>query len=242
MESIRSTKLIELSDGILIEVEVPATDSRRISSGAADRVQKAIGVIKPLLTKVAGSVYEAIEEIRTTTPVEKAEVEINLGFTVEGDTYIEKLQSNSSLKVKLILKPLEDATLTNVNLKGTKLDDMNLDKATLAEQSKKSLEQSLNVLYLYLRMARHIPVVPVWMSHMARVIYQDPHTVYTDTVSPPLEITCGTAEELPDRAIFVDAQNLPQHYYYQPPAPQVSVPENPPPTDPPTDPPSADPA
>jgi Trypsin-co-occurring domain 1 len=105
MESIRSTKLIELSDEILIEVEVPVTEAKQIASTSADRVGKAIGLIKPLLTKVAHPVYEAIEEIQTTMHVENAEVEINLGFTAEGNVYITKLQSNSSLKVKLTLKP-----------------------------------------------------------------------------------------------------------------------------------------
>jgi Trypsin-co-occurring domain 1 len=105
MDSIRATKLIELSDGILVEVEVPATEARQIASTSADRVSKAIGVIKPLLTKLAHPVSEAVEEIQTTMPVENAEVEINLGFTLEGNVYITKLQSNSSLKVKLTLKP-----------------------------------------------------------------------------------------------------------------------------------------
>jgi ribosome maturation protein Sdo1 len=95
MESIRTTKLIELSDGILFEVEVPVTEAKQISSGSADRVEKAIGVIKPLLTKVAQPVYEAVEEIKTKTtmPVESAEVEISLGFTVEGNVYVTKLNS-----------------------------------------------------------------------------------------------------------------------------------------------------
>lgn len=105
MESSRATKLIELSDGILVEVEVPVTDAKQISSGAADRVQKTIGLIKPLLTKVAHPVYEAVQEIQATMPVDNAEVEISLGFTAEGNVYVTKLQSNSSLKVKLTLKP-----------------------------------------------------------------------------------------------------------------------------------------
>ncbi len=105
MEYVRSTKLIELSDGILVEVEVPVAEAKQISSSSADLVQKAVGLIKPLLTKVAYPVYEAIEEIQATMPVENAEIEISLGFTAEGNVYITKLQSNSSLRVKLTLKP-----------------------------------------------------------------------------------------------------------------------------------------
>lgn len=108
MESIQSTKLIELSDGILVEVSVPQTEAKQISSGSADRVQKTISLIKPLLTKLAHPVYEAIEEIQTTMAVENAAIEISLGFTAEGNIYITKLQSNSSLKVNLTLKPKLD--------------------------------------------------------------------------------------------------------------------------------------
>lgn len=105
MEPVRATKLIELSDGIFVEVEVPIPEAQPIAASSAQLVDKAIGVIKPLLTKVASPVYEAVEEIQETIPVENAEVEINLGFTLEGNVYITKLQSNSSLKVKLTLKP-----------------------------------------------------------------------------------------------------------------------------------------
>ncbi|NJR66674.1 MAG: hypothetical protein HC772_17350 [Leptolyngbyaceae cyanobacterium CRU_2_3] len=81
----RPTKLIELSDEILIEVEAPTGQARPMSTASADRVQQAIGVIKPLLTRIAQPVHEAVMDIQTTMPVENAELEINLGFTAEGN-------------------------------------------------------------------------------------------------------------------------------------------------------------
>lgn len=111
-EFMQSTKLIKLSDGILIEVEVPAAEAAPASGASVKPVEKAIGVIKPLLIRVAQPVHEAVMDIRTTMleknaelEVENAELEINLGFTAEGNVYVTKLQSNSSLKVKLVLKP-----------------------------------------------------------------------------------------------------------------------------------------
>lgn len=105
MESIRSTKLIELSDGILVEVEVPVTNAKQLTSASADRVGKASSRIKPALTHVADAVRHATDEIHRTLSVENTEVELNLGFTAEGDVYITKFQSDSNLKVKLVLKP-----------------------------------------------------------------------------------------------------------------------------------------
>lgn len=112
MESIRSTKLIELSDEILVEVEVPVSEAKQLDSASANRVGKASSRIMPILAKVANSLRNAIEEIQRTLCVENAEVEINLNFTTEGDVYITKLQSNANLKVKLILKPKVQSTVS----------------------------------------------------------------------------------------------------------------------------------
>jgi hypothetical protein len=100
-----STKLIELQDGTLVEVEVPESEAEPAAGSSADKVNEAIGVIKPILVKVCHPIFEAWQEINTKMPVEQAEVEINFGFTVEGSVYITKLQSNSNLKVKVTLKP-----------------------------------------------------------------------------------------------------------------------------------------
>ncbi len=108
VETSKSTKLIELgNDEIFIEVEVPAGSAKQIASSFADRVDKTVGIIKPVLVKLCEPVSAALQEINTQMPVEgtEAEVEINLGFTTEGNVYVTKLQSSSSLKVKLKFKP-----------------------------------------------------------------------------------------------------------------------------------------
>lgn len=108
MEALKSTKLIELQDGIFVEVEAPPTDqAKQIASSFAERVDKTVGIIKPVLIKLCQPVSEALQEINSQMPVEgsEAEVEINLGFTTEGNVYVTKLQSSSSLKIKLKFRP-----------------------------------------------------------------------------------------------------------------------------------------
>jgi hypothetical protein len=107
METLKSTKLIELEDGLFIEVEVPTDQAKQIASSFAERVDKTVGIIKPVLVKLCHPVSEALQEINSKLPVEgsEAEVEVNLSFTTEGNVYVTKLQSSSSLKIKLKFKP-----------------------------------------------------------------------------------------------------------------------------------------
>lgn len=107
MENFKATKLIELENGLFIEVEVPTDQAKQIASSFADRVDKTVGIIKPVLIKLCRPVSEALQEINSKMPVQEseAEVEINLGFTTEGNVYVTKLQSSSSLKIKLTFKP-----------------------------------------------------------------------------------------------------------------------------------------
>ncbi|QFS52114.1 CU044_2847 family protein [Nostoc sphaeroides] len=108
MENLKSTKLIELKDGLYVEVEVPKEQATQISGGLADRVDKTIDTIKPVLIKLCHPVSEALQEIKNLQlPVKESEasVELNLSFTAEGNVYITKFQSNSSLKITLKFKP-----------------------------------------------------------------------------------------------------------------------------------------
>jgi hypothetical protein len=46
------TKLIQLEDGTLVEVDVPADQARQISGGFADKVNSTFDKIQPLLVKI----------------------------------------------------------------------------------------------------------------------------------------------------------------------------------------------
>ncbi|MEH2261213.1 CU044_2847 family protein [Nostoc sp.] len=99
-----ATKLIELEDGTLVEVEVPQEKAQEISGGFAERVNSTFDQIKPLLVKVCRPIKETWEEINKDMTIDQVEVEIGLAFELEGNLYITKSKAEANLTVKLILK------------------------------------------------------------------------------------------------------------------------------------------
>ena len=101
-----ASKLIELEDGALVEVEVPENKAQPISGGVADKIKDAtIDRIKPIILKVCKPLSEVWKELNKDMYIEQAEVELGLGFEAEGNLYITKAKGNANLVVKLTLKP-----------------------------------------------------------------------------------------------------------------------------------------
>lgn len=101
-----SSKLIELEDGILIEIDDPAGKAQEISGGAAERIKDAtIDRIKPILLKAVKPILDVYQELNRDMQVRQAEVQIGFGFEAEGNLYITKAKGNANLIVKLVLEP-----------------------------------------------------------------------------------------------------------------------------------------
>jgi hypothetical protein len=100
-----ASKLIELDDGVLIEVEAEENEARQISSRAADAVNSSFEKIKPILKKAVQPIAEVWQELDQDVAIESAEVQINFSFEGEGNIYITKAKAGSNLSVKLTLKP-----------------------------------------------------------------------------------------------------------------------------------------
>lgn len=100
-----ATKLIELEDGTLVEVEVPDDQAKQISSRSADPVSSTFDKIRPILVNVARPIAQAWQEISQEIQIEGAEVQISFSFEGEGNIYITKAKAGSNLTVKLTLKP-----------------------------------------------------------------------------------------------------------------------------------------
>ncbi|MGK7927228.1 MAG: CU044_2847 family protein [Spirulina sp.] len=100
-----ASKLIELEDGTLVEVDVSENEARQISSRAADAVSSTFDKIKPILKKVVKPIAEVWTELNQEVELEAAEVEINFSFEGEGNIYITKAKTGANLSVKLIVKP-----------------------------------------------------------------------------------------------------------------------------------------
>ena len=103
-----TTKLIQLDDDTLIEVEAPEGQVEEISGGFAERIEDAtFEKIKPLLVKACKPISEAWQEINQDLEIEQVEVELGLSFEAEGNLYVTKSKAGSNLVVKLVLKPKE---------------------------------------------------------------------------------------------------------------------------------------
>jgi Trypsin-co-occurring domain 1 len=97
-----ATKLIELSDGILVEAEVSPDEATQIAGGAASRVESSLDRIEPVLLNVCkpiSSVWNTITDLH----VDHVEVEIGLSFEGEGNVFLTKAKAGANLTVTLSL-------------------------------------------------------------------------------------------------------------------------------------------
>jgi len=102
-----SKKLIELDNGLLMEVEIPQSEIEMISGGGdvVDKVQSSMGTIETMLLQSVQPVINAYKVLNQEIVLEKAEVEVGIGFSAEGNIFVAKGSANANLKVKLVLKP-----------------------------------------------------------------------------------------------------------------------------------------
>jgi hypothetical protein len=102
-----ASKLIELEDGILMEVDVPESEVRQIAGGGVEvtAVQKAINAIEPLLLKACKPVANVLGELNKDMCVNEVEIELGLGLEADGNFFIVKGKTNASLNIKLKLTP-----------------------------------------------------------------------------------------------------------------------------------------
>ena len=100
-----TTKLIELSDGMLLEVSVAPNEAQPISGGLADKVNATFDKIQPFLIKVCRPIMAAWQELSREVHIDQAEIELGLSFEGEGNLYITKTKATANLGVKLVIKP-----------------------------------------------------------------------------------------------------------------------------------------
>lgn len=101
-----STRLIELEDGTLVEVQVPEGQAEQISGGFAKRVDATFDQIKPLILKTCKPIAETWQALNQDVQIEQAEVEIGLSFEGEGNLYVTRSTASANLTIRLTLKPL----------------------------------------------------------------------------------------------------------------------------------------
>lgn len=100
-----ATKLIELEDGTLVEIEVPDEQVQPISGGFADKVSSTFDKVKPLLVKTCRPIADACQELNKEITIDEVEVELGFSFEGEGNLYVTKSKAGANLKIKLTFKP-----------------------------------------------------------------------------------------------------------------------------------------
>ena len=83
-------KLIELENGLLMEVEIPEDSDgiEPISGGNGEIVKKineSMGTVEKMLIKSVEPVVNAYNALNKDIVLEKAEVEVGIGFSAEGE-------------------------------------------------------------------------------------------------------------------------------------------------------------
>ena len=103
-------QLIEMEDGLLVEVEVPQEQVDQIAGVVPEQVDKAIDSVRPILLKACRPVVAVWGELNREMSIDKVEVELQLGFSAEGSVFLAKAKGNANLKIKLSIAPKSDET------------------------------------------------------------------------------------------------------------------------------------
>jgi len=100
-------KLIELENGLVMEVDAPKSDIEMISANGdvVDKVKTSMGKVEKMLIQSVQPIVNVYKGLDKEVLLEKAEVEIGIGFSAEGNIFVAKGNANANLKVKLVLKP-----------------------------------------------------------------------------------------------------------------------------------------
>lgn len=99
-------QLIEM-DGVLIEVDIAESQIESIS-GDGDVVTKvgaSMDTVKDLLLRSIKPITETYKLLNQDLDLEKAEIEVGVGFSAEGNIFIAKGKGSANLSVKLVLSP-----------------------------------------------------------------------------------------------------------------------------------------
>ena len=98
------TKLIQLEEGVLIEVEASPTEAQPISGALADRVGASMESVQSSLVKLCQPILGAWRFLAEEGQVEQAEIEFGVALEGEGNLFVTRTKASATLKVKLILK------------------------------------------------------------------------------------------------------------------------------------------
>jgi Trypsin-co-occurring domain 1 len=101
-----ATKLIELADGVLVEIEVPPEQAQAISGGIADKVAGTFDKVGAQLKKLCAEMASDWKVVRDLK-IDQVEVELGLSFEVGGNVYLARTTAAGNLAVRVSFKPTD---------------------------------------------------------------------------------------------------------------------------------------
>lgn len=101
------SKLIQLDDGTLVQVEVMENEVQRMGGGGPTKVKATLAKVQPVLLMVCHPIVEAVESLRENVDLEHVEVEVALSFNAEGNIFVAKTSFGTNILVRMILKKKE---------------------------------------------------------------------------------------------------------------------------------------
>lgn len=96
------SKLIELADGVVVEIESAPGEVQR-AGALPDKVQRNLEGVRDLATTVVKSTFADFAKFGDAVGVESLEIEFGISFGVEGNVYLAKASSTANLTVKVTL-------------------------------------------------------------------------------------------------------------------------------------------
>jgi len=100
------TELIELNDGLLVEVQAnPQDEPKQIVAGAAGRVEGAMDMARELLRKAVEPVASVWSELNQELTIEEVEIGLGLGFEATGKLFIAQGTGTANINFKLTVRP-----------------------------------------------------------------------------------------------------------------------------------------
>jgi hypothetical protein len=100
---VKMIKVIKLTDGLEVEVEVDESQAHEISD--KEIVESSMDKIEALLMKVIKPISNTYNEISKEMCIESTKVSIGIKIGLEGNFILAKTTTSANIQVEMILRP-----------------------------------------------------------------------------------------------------------------------------------------
>lgn len=98
------SRLIELADGIYVEVTAASGEPEEVSGRLAKKVDASLDKLVPVLNRLCAIAGQVLTSEGNGPRPDSAEVEFGIGFEGEGDLYLAKLRTSANVIIRLSIK------------------------------------------------------------------------------------------------------------------------------------------